>query len=280
MQMIVPAVVMYAAMAVVLVWLGIGSIMARRWARDLLLIFSWTWLIMGVFSMAVMSFVLPHMMEAISATAQPGQPQIPAGAASAIVGIQMAVLGVIYLIMPGAWVFFYSSRNVKATCEAYDPVVRWTDRCPLPVLAVSLWLAISAPMMVVMAVVYKGILPAFGTFVVGPAGSALCIVLAVLWAYAARAIYRRELRGWWIAVATIVIFSASAFVTYSRHDVTEVYQLMGYPQAQIDQIQKMNFMKGSTMAWGSICGAVPLLGYLIYLRRFFPPRSQSGALGT
>src|SRR5208283_4838121 len=37
---ILPAISIYGVLAVALVWLGIGSIMARRWARALLLVFS------------------------------------------------------------------------------------------------------------------------------------------------------------------------------------------------------------------------------------------------
>jgi hypothetical protein len=48
-SVILPGILLYGFLAVALVWLGIGSIMARRWARALLLIFSWSWLIMGVF---------------------------------------------------------------------------------------------------------------------------------------------------------------------------------------------------------------------------------------
>src|ERR1035438_153181 len=39
-SVLLPAVSVYGFLAVVLVWLGIGSINARRWARALLLIFS------------------------------------------------------------------------------------------------------------------------------------------------------------------------------------------------------------------------------------------------
>ena len=42
---ILPGIVLYGVLAVALTWLGIGSIMKRRWARALLLIFSWTWLV-------------------------------------------------------------------------------------------------------------------------------------------------------------------------------------------------------------------------------------------
>ena len=273
-QVMIPAIVMYGVLAVALVWLGIGSMMARRWARALLLIFSWSWLLIGLVAMGVMVFVLPQIMQTIQTTGSPGQPEMPAAAKTMMVVITMMVLAVVYVILPGAWVLFYGSFHVKATCEAYDPVVRWTDHCPLPALAVSLWLAFSAPMMLLMAVVYKGVLPVFGSFVVGPAGSALCVLLALLWSYSAWAFYRLDRRGWWVVVVSIAIFSISAFITYSRRDLMEVYSLMGYPPEQIAQIQKFNFLKGSTMAWASLCGAVPLLSYLFYVRRFFPAANK------
>src|ERR1035438_2743222 len=43
-----PGIAIYGLLAVTLVWLGIGSIKKRRWVRALLLIFSWSWLIMGI----------------------------------------------------------------------------------------------------------------------------------------------------------------------------------------------------------------------------------------
>jgi len=274
-QAVLPAILMYGALAVILVWLGVGSMLARRWARALLLIFSWSWLIIGLVSIGVMTFLLPQILETIKTSSSPSQQELPAVARALMILIPALVLSVIYVIMPGIWVFFYRSRHVKATCEAYDPAVRWTDRCPLPVIAISLWLAFSAPMMLVMAVAYKGILPVFGTFVVGPLGSALCILLTALWGYAAWAVYRLEWRGWWIVVVSIVLFSISAFVTYSQRDLNELYSLMGYPEEQIAQIQKFNFLKGPAMAWTSIGGVVPLLGYLLYVRKFFRTKNQN-----
>jgi hypothetical protein len=274
-QTIIPAILIYGLLAVVLVWLGVGSMMARRWARALLLIFSWSWLTIGVISTGVMVLVLPQVMEVISATNPPGQPEVPAAAKTLMLVVPMLMIGVIYVLLPAAWVLFYRSSHVKATCEVYDPVVRWTDRCPLPLLAVSLWLAFSVPTMLMMAVAFKGVLPMFGSFVFGPPGSALCILIALLLGYSAWAFYKLDLRGWWIIVVSIVLFSISAFITYSRHDLMELYSLMGYPEEQIAQLRKFNFLKGSTMAWASLCGMLPILGYLIYVRRYFVPSNQS-----
>jgi hypothetical protein len=269
-QAIFPAVIMYGVLAVILVWLGVGSMMARRWARALLLIFSWSWLVIGVVSMVVMAFIMPQVMQAVQPPASSGQPQIPAAAQSLMIIIPLVVLGFIYVILPGALVFFYGSRHVKATCESYDPTVRWTDRCPLPVLAVSLWLVFSALMMLMMAVVYKGVLPVFGTFVVGPVGVTLCVLVALIWSYCAWALYRLQRRALWIVISVFLIFCISAFITYSRHDLMEIYPLMGYSPEMIAEISKFNFLKGPMMSWGLICFGIPFIGYLLYLHRFFP----------
>lgn len=258
-----PAAMVYGLLAVVLVWLGIGSIMARRWARALLLIFSWTWLIIGLISIGMMAVMLPQIVDATKTSEQPGQPP-----AIIFMLIPMVFLGIFFVIVPGVWVYFYRSRHVKATCEALDPVERWTDRSPLPVIAVCLWLAFSVPMMLIMAGAYGSVIPLFGSFVTGPAGSAIYVFLAALWGYSAWSLYRLEWRGWWIVVVSMSVFGVSAFITYSRHDISELYTLMGYPAEQIAQIQKFSFLKGQNMAWASVAGMIPFLGYLFYLRKF------------
>src|SRR4051812_1317302 len=57
-----PVVLIYGTLAIALVWLGIGSMMARRWARALLLVAAWNWLLVGLVSLAMMVIMLPRMM--------------------------------------------------------------------------------------------------------------------------------------------------------------------------------------------------------------------------
>src|SRR5687767_13377859 len=45
---LMPVILTYGSMAVAFIWLGIGSIKARRWARSLLVIIAWSWLGVGV----------------------------------------------------------------------------------------------------------------------------------------------------------------------------------------------------------------------------------------
>ena len=41
------------------------------------------------------------------------------------------------MVVPIAFIVFYSRSDVELTCRYRDPVERWTDRAPLPVLGAS-----------------------------------------------------------------------------------------------------------------------------------------------
>lgn len=267
-QTLIPGMVMFASLAITFIWLGVGSMMARRWARALLLVLSWSWLIVGIVSMAVLVAMIPQFSAIMESARPPGQPEISPAARVLIMVIPAIVMVVNYVVIPTVLILFYGSKHVKATCEVHDPIARWTDRCPLPILACTLWLAFSAAMMLLAPLAYRGVLPVFGTFVSGPMGSVVYVVLAGVWAYAAWALYRLDSRGWWIAFAGLCLFAVSAFITYLRHDVAELYRLMGMPEEQMAEIQKFNFLKGKAMAWMTLLCTLPFLGYLLYVRKF------------
>ena len=222
-------------------------------------------MLIGIFGTAVAAFVLPKALS----SAPPGQPAPPPEALPFIMAISIGFMVVLMVILPAVWVYFYGSRHVKATCEAADPVERWTDRCPLPVIAICLWMAYSAPWMLFMAVAHQGVIPLFGAFLVGPAAKAMYVVLALLWVYAAWAMYKLRLSGWWIITITIALFGVSGFLTYSQHNVSELYRLMEYPADQIAQIERFNFLSGKGMAWLTLGATVPMLGYMLFVRRYF-----------
>jgi len=269
-RMLAPALVMYSVLAVVLVTLGIGSMMARRWARGLLLIFSWTWLVIGSMGMIFMLFMGSQFTRNMNeAMAQNGSQPPPPAATSVILVFTAIFCGVIFIILPAAWIFFYQNRNVKVTCEARDPVVRWTDRCPLPVLAVCLWFGFAAPASIAWLIFLPAAVPFFGAILVGPMAVAVYLAFTALWIYGGWAFYKLDRRGWWVILACMCAFAVSGFVTYSRHDVSELYVLMGYSKERIALMQKMSLFQGQAMAWLSIGGVIPMLGYMIYLRRFF-----------
>ena len=50
MRAMIPGLLVYVLLAIWFIWMGIGSILARRWARALCLVASWLWLISGITS--------------------------------------------------------------------------------------------------------------------------------------------------------------------------------------------------------------------------------------
>ncbi len=272
------ALFMYVGLAVTLICLGIGSTMARRWARALLLIFSWFWLFVGIIMVPMMGFIMPKMFANLSAYAPKGQPlpPLPPGVLAGIMVGMFLFVGFFFILLPAIWIFFYKGGHVKATCEARDPVMRWTDACPLPLLGMSLWLLISVPMMLALPIMYHGVIPFFGMFLSGLAGSLLYVLVAATWAWCAYLLYQRDVRGWWITLITMLAYLASsALVTFARHDITEFYQLMSYPQAQIDQIQKMGLLTGNHMEWMALFFMLPFVGYLLFVKQYLPKKTPA-----
>jgi len=271
---ILPAISIYVMLAVALIWLGIGSIQARRWARALLLIFSWSWLVMGIIMTVAMSLIMPKVMTSLAANGDPNTNHgLPPAAITGIIVFMFIFFTVFFVLIPAVWTFFYNSRHVKSTCEARDPVTRWTDACPLPVLGFCLWLLLAVPMMLIMPVTGHAVIPFFGMFLTGLPGALFCLAVAAIWGYAAWWLYHLDVRGWWLILIALLMFTASGLLTYAHHDIVEMYQLMGYPQAQIDQIQKSGLLTGNRMSWLMSFSILPFLVYLLFIKKYFQNKS-------
>jgi hypothetical protein len=260
-----PGILTYTMLAVAFVWLGIGSMKARRWARTLLLILSWVWLLTGIVGVAMLAVFLPKVF----ALQPSGDAQLPEGCVGAIVAITLVLMVLFLVLLPGALVLFYRSPHVKATCEARDPVARWTDACPPQVLATSLMLALSAASMLLLVVPYRGVVPVFGRLVAGISGGTISVAVAALLAYCAWAVYRLDPKGWWIVVVTSAVGTVSATITFARVDLVEMYRLMGYSAEELAQIQPFLGVFGRVLFPLIAANALLWLGYLLYLKRHF-----------
>jgi hypothetical protein len=183
--------------------------------------------------------------------------------------VSMLFMGVLFVAVPGVLVFFYQSRHVKATCESRDPSPRWTDACPLPVLGLSLWLGFGAVTILALPLSTHGVLPVFGRLISGFGGSLGCVGLAALWGYSAWAVYRLRAVGWWIVLVSLCMMAASAWVTFTQIDLLQMYRAIGYPERQIEMMKQFSFIQGHGMAYFSVAGAIPMLGFLLFVKRYF-----------
>jgi len=263
-QLMAPAVGFYGMVAVFFIWIGIGSILARRWARAVMLVCSWMWLIVGAMSMVNLLWMMPHMFDQMP----PGQ-QMPWGMILVTQIVTGGFAGCTYILLPLAFVLFYRSEHVWATCRYRDPKERWTDGCPLPVLALVIMFAFGAFSLVLMPF-YNYAMPWFGVFLDGASGAIVLSGVALLEIYLVWGLYHRRVAAWWTAVLFVAVGSLSGFLTMAQTDLMELYERMGFPAEQLDMIKQTGMVeKMSSMWWVGIPFAVAFLGYLVYVKRYF-----------
>ena len=113
------------------------------------------------------------------------------------------------------------------------------------------------------------LVPCFGILLTGLPGTLVMLVMGWTSLWIARSWYRRKVAGWWALVAVMIVFAISNVLTLARVDLVEVYQKLGYPQAQIDLIQQQGWLTSGFMMWSSLIWLGPMLGYLLWAKRFF-----------
>lgn len=271
-RMMIPAILFYVLLAVWFIWMGIGSIMARRWARALWLVTSWFWLVCGITGLVFMVVVMPGMYDQMSKSGQ-----MPQAMVAVVRYVTLGFMTLFYIILPGALVLFYGSRHVKATCERRDPQVRWTDQCPLPVLAVSLMAGCWAACMPFMGF-YGWALPFFGLILKGALGAGVALATMLLLGYVAWGAYHLRIKAWWCAALLTAGWGMSACITFSRVSLMEFYERMELPEQQLAAMRQFALPQDSWMALFSGLWVAALLGYLLYVRRYF--EAPSGPQGT
>lgn len=269
----IPGLLVYVFLAVWFIWMGIGSIQARRWARALCLVSSWLWLVSGITGTLFMLALMPDLYEQMSKDGK-----MPANVVTIVKYVTFGFLTVIYIIIPGAFILFYGSKNTKATCEQRDPHIRWTDKCPLPVLALSLMAGSGVACLPLMGL-YGWAVPCFGTIVTGVAGAGIALVFLVLLVYITRGLYRLDLKAWWCATGLAVVWGASCAITFSRVSLLELYEKMNFSAQQLEMMKKMSFTQSNSPLFASLFYVFLLLLILVYTRRYFilPSEQKNGA---
>ena len=182
--------------------------------------------------------------------------------------IMLGTLGCMYLFLPGIFILFYQSKHVKATCDYHDPHVRWTDKCPLPVLALSLMLASGAFSMIYSAS-YGFVVPFFGILLKGVAGALLILIISLLFAYLSWATYKLKMAAWWGTIAVYVLFGVSTIITFSRFSMLDFYREMNFPDEQLRILEKTGVLENMNMPLMVGVGVAVFVGYMLWVRKYF-----------
>jgi len=258
---------LYTALAALFIWTGIGAVKTRRWVRPITLILAWTWLLAGLMGLILWLVMLPNLRQMIQAT-QPSEPPLDPGAYTAISLIASAFIVLAYVALPAAFIWFYHDRNVRATLEAFDPVPGWTDRCPLPVLglSLSLWVGVA---LTLCALPYS-LAPTSGLPL--SAGFAVVLILAhaAAMAWLAHATYRLRMAGWWGTTIFTIVVLVESIVAALRVDLADLYRSVGIPDDQLDVLRSYGRSISLVMVFSTALLGLALLGFMLYMRRYFP----------
>jgi len=253
---IAPAFVLYGAAAFYFVTVGAGSIRVRRWARAMSVAFSAAWLAVG--AAVVLSSLL--FVRRTLVFIRPSE-------STMVVGITAAILIVAFILLPLALFLFYRRDDVRLTCESHDPVIRWTDRVPWPVLAVATLMGFTSFAM--LANVGAPVVPFFGMALTGASAALTMLTLSGLFGFLTVQWIVLRKSAWWTTLLVHVIGGIVAVVTLARGDVGAVYAQMNVPREQIQAMQ-LDTLGRSPALWAIVIVMwAAYLGVLLYTRRYF-----------
>jgi hypothetical protein len=252
----------YLAATVALIWLGIGSCQCKRWVRPIVLVVAYPCLILGVILFVGFLLNLPAQVHAMSTT----PPICPIAVMSMIVAGSLFFL-VFAVGLPSLYIWFYRRPKVEMTLNFYDPNRNWTDRCPLPVLGLSVWLGMSA--LSFLMLLPHPCVPFFGIYVAGLPAVAMILITSILWALAAVAAYRLRPIAWWFALLFTVLAPLSAMISFGRLGIMEYYRASGLSAQQLQFMQEISESRLLPQLIMPIVLGALAVGYLLYVRRFF-----------
>jgi hypothetical protein len=277
--------VFYGAIAAFLITVGIGSILAKNWARIAGLIAAWFWLAMGVIGTLTSALIMPAVLHQVQQQSQ-GPPVPPL-----FFAIFFTVIAAFYVGVPLAFVLIYSNKHVRMTClaasgrmlteqTAAQPIGTTRQGYPIAVGILVGWLTfgvlIAIPTLLFMSRPY----PFFGRFLHGAPAIAVGEVMVLINGYFIWELYKLRPLGWWGTLVVHLVYPLSAAITIFR------YGMHGYLLAIIPDLESNPAYRimGSfisrmfpVLIW---IGPAIIFVYLLCIRRYFqeqPPAAAAAA---
>jgi len=267
---LIPSLVVYGLMALAFIWIGVGSIRARRWARAVMLSLAWLWLITGVLSMIAFWLLVP------SWSGLAGFADLPSETMVMVMLTTSLFLGFVYVLLPLAFVLFYRSEHVAATCQARDPGPSWVDGCPSQIVTLVLIYTISAASVQIVPA-YDFAFPFFGVILDGWIGAAAWLVVLALLVVLLVGTVRRDPRAWTLAMAASLAAAVSSTVHVAVVPIASWFDRVAMTADERGMMAAFAQPSAAVMALLSLAVWGSWIGYLLAVRRWFRPTGLTGA---
>ncbi len=223
----------YYAAAALLIPVGLGHLRLRRWALTLTRLYAWFWLVGGLTLIGNLLTLIPPGLQ-VQLPREILLPRI------LWIGI-FAVGGLVFAPLLVRWL--YHRKSIQAAFEAHDPNRYWTERTPLPLLALYL-LFIILILVFHLAIFYRGIFPFFGQVLLDRQGVyllSLCTLLAGILLYG---LLTKESWAWWGAVVFLTALAGSSLLTFMQHTFYDLILAMTLPPFEMDFLNKLTPIHG------------------------------------
>ena len=245
--------------------MGLGSIKARRWARALFLVGAWMAIFFGTLALALILYVLPEVY-GIMAVPDALSPAATLG----MLYFAVFVLVLLQVVFPVIGIFFYGSPSVRATCERINPKPSWTDRHPLPLLAMA-FVSATGTLSIAVAGSVNYTVFFFGRIIDGLPGFAVVALISVACGYVGWGAFTRRMHVWWGAYGLVFLVSSSLMLTFSEMDMPTIYAHMGYSAAQIENLQRFYPFNSAMLTYMACVWGIMACIYLLWVRDCFRP---------
>jgi hypothetical protein len=108
-----------------------------------------------------------------------------------------------------------------------------------------------------------------GRILSGLPGAIVILVLFAMLAYAAWGLYKLDKKAWWVAVIVIAGWSVSWILSYTKENMQLMYEKMHFSAQQLSMIEQNSMFFGPAMRWFCGFGLIVVLGYFVYIRKYF-----------
>ncbi len=258
---IVAAMLLYGAIAGALIWLGIGAVRKRRWSRPLILILATHWIILGAVSLVASIVMFPVTRDTLADI-----PNFPREFLGWMLAVGIAVSAVFMVGLPTLIFWLTRSEAADQTLRHFDPVERWTDRCPLKILGLSMTLYLAAALFGFSATYMM--FPIGGVLLKGMPAIVVSLAIAGVLALSGYRVYRCQLRGWWLGLAGIVVPALLMIPSMLRVPLADIYRSFGTPEEQIAAIvEHAGLIRATSISFLILLA----ISFTIYMVRLLPP---------
>ncbi len=240
--------IVYGIATIYFVSVGVGSMRRRRWAQALSVVVSAMWLAGGSVATLLVFVMLPTIEQ-----------RTPHTSGALILGGTVVVA----ILLPLGILLYYRRPPVRLMCEVAD-VPRWTDRVPLPILAVMIVLAFGS--LALLANLTNPVISMFGTNVTGAPAAVTVLALGILSAWLAVQFYRLKESAWWTLVLLQVIGCVVATFSLVRG---------GGAQKTVPATSDVAEVARSPFSIAIIVASwLGYFAYLLYIRQYFALQTE------